>query len=433
LKRQQEVDPRIARTAANASGIHTFVSALLEMPPPPPLAPPSTLWFGGLDGILAGDIYVDGSAFFPNQEYLRRGGWAAVVIIRGVAGGCFGTATGEAQSAPVCELQAIANALEYVLPPFRIIYDCNLIVKGLRRGRAWCTRSANPFASTWRRIWHKLEDLELHAGQYEETFVHMKAHLSAAQALREGFGYSMWIGNKTADITAKQAAGLHPCGKATFAQQAARCLLVRQLGLWIASVTKWVCTRLGGDTTTLPKKTSVTPRAFTRRGFATAEAAGHVITWNGSRPKCARCRRNRKSYSEFKYFTCSGGLGAANDTAHAEVLAHFIDLQAPLPWDMVLAAKAYAGGLRSGLGHTLCLADDLFICGRCGATARDRADGLLRHCGPPTLKGRLNLAALRNLKHPRSGKLLAGKPQFVWAGGQATIGEEAEQGSSGED
>jgi hypothetical protein len=261
----------------------------------------------------------------------------------------------------------------------------------------------------------------------------MKAHLSAAQALREGFGYAMWSGNRTADITAKQAASLHPCGKASFVQQEARVALVKQLGLWIASVSKWVTTRLGGDTTMLAKKSGVAPRAFARRGFATAEEAGHVITWSGSRPKCLRCRRNRKAYSEFKYFACTGGLGAANDTAYSEVLAHFIDLQAPLPWDMTLAAKAYAGGLRCGLGHTLCLADDLFICGRCGATARDRADGLLRHCGPPSLKGRLNLAALSNSKHPRSGKLLACKPQFVWSGGQATIFEESDQSSECDD
>jgi hypothetical protein len=54
------------------------------------------------------------------------------------------------------------------------------------------------------------------------------------------------------------------------------------------------------------------------------------------------------------------------------------------------------------------------------------AESLLRHCGAPTLKGRLTLAALGRLKHPRTGRMLSVKPQYIWAGGLPSVGEECE-------
>jgi hypothetical protein len=78
-----------------------------------------------------------------------------------VVSGVFGTGDAFVASAPLAELQACAEALQVALPPFRLIYDCELISKGLKRGESWCVRPNRTGAKYWTIIWRCLNDMEV--------------------------------------------------------------------------------------------------------------------------------------------------------------------------------------------------------------------------------------------------------------------------------
>ena len=58
-----------------------------------------------------------------------------------------------------------------------VVTDCSAVVRGLTKGRAWCTNSGRPHAAVWALIWSRLDDLgfEPH-GNLKVTKV--KAHMN---------------------------------------------------------------------------------------------------------------------------------------------------------------------------------------------------------------------------------------------------------------
>ena len=49
--------------------------------------------------------------------------------------------------------------LQHALPPFSLAIDNLTVIKGLRRGEAYCTLPRRPHADLWRRIWFLLRDM----------------------------------------------------------------------------------------------------------------------------------------------------------------------------------------------------------------------------------------------------------------------------------
>ena len=57
------------------------------------------------------------------------------------------------------ELYALFIFLQHALPPFSLAIDNLTVIKGLRRGEAYCTLPRRPHADLWRRIWFLLKDM----------------------------------------------------------------------------------------------------------------------------------------------------------------------------------------------------------------------------------------------------------------------------------
>ena len=103
------------------------------------------------------------------------------------------------------ELYGILVVLRSCLPPVRIHVDCELILKGIARGRRWCTYSKRPHADIWKKIWSALADIGI--GEDGATFLKVRAHVARGRAqLEEAPARRVLAANAAADAWAKEGA-----------------------------------------------------------------------------------------------------------------------------------------------------------------------------------------------------------------------------------
>jgi hypothetical protein len=114
-----------------------------------------TVTFTGISG-------VDGSLFEGSLRDLARGGWAVTSYLPNGDPkfiSLYGPLPGFWHTILRAELYALFIFLMHAVPPFSLAIDNFTVIKGLRRGEAYCTVPRRAHADLWRRIWFKLRDL----------------------------------------------------------------------------------------------------------------------------------------------------------------------------------------------------------------------------------------------------------------------------------
>ncbi|CAK0830576.1 unnamed protein product [Prorocentrum cordatum] len=157
----------------------------------------------GDEDYFTGDIVCDGSKL--GYSDWAHTGWAAMSLAED------GTARMQLWGPLPCrlpihrrvkraEMWAFLKVLERMMPPGRIYTDHKGIIEGLQKGERWCTSWRRPHADIWKRIWHKVEDLDLDVNCVK----HVKAHRSTAKIEQlEGDDLKIAKGNGEVGLLAK--------------------------------------------------------------------------------------------------------------------------------------------------------------------------------------------------------------------------------------
>ena len=141
--------------------------------------------FAGVHGAFityTGDVVVDGSLLGAVGPWASSG-WAASQLcsdtgsVTHVAYCPAEARIPEQKRIKRAEMLAAEFVLRHGIPPLRIHTDHLAIVRGIAKGKKWCTSAARAHADVWARIWFHLDDDPEAAGI---SFYHTKAHRSQA-------------------------------------------------------------------------------------------------------------------------------------------------------------------------------------------------------------------------------------------------------------
>jgi len=150
--------------------------------PAPPVDDHREWWLRGIKPDVCyytGLAYTDGSGGVYSQwKDLRRCGWCGVSVSPGgkLIFGRYGPLPSSVQTTPVAELWAFYQVVRYAVPPLAVGVDCDMVVKGWRRGADWCTSSRRRHAWLWRLIWACLDEMRLPSGQPGVVVFKVKSH-----------------------------------------------------------------------------------------------------------------------------------------------------------------------------------------------------------------------------------------------------------------
>ena len=150
---------------------------------------------------LNGDVYSDGSGSFPKSPHRRRIAYSAVVVQDGKPQTCVsGPLDHPLQIVVGGELKTSAMAAGFSPPHALYHVDCEAIIKGAKRGMAWCSDPTRPYADLWREWWAARRQNRDGA----ETLRKVKAHTTAAD-IDIKISDTARIGNDLADAIAKES------------------------------------------------------------------------------------------------------------------------------------------------------------------------------------------------------------------------------------
>ena len=150
---------------------------------------------------LDGDVYSDASGSFPKCSHRRRIAFSAVVMHDGKPQTVIsGALDSPLQTVVAGELKASAIAGRSSPPHALNHVDCEAIIKGAKRGRAWCIDPTRPYADLWKEWWaaHRRKR------NGPEGLRKVKAHTTAAD-IGTKISEVDRIGNDLADAIAKEA------------------------------------------------------------------------------------------------------------------------------------------------------------------------------------------------------------------------------------
>ena len=100
---------------------------------------------------LNGDVYSDASGSFPKCSHRRRIAYSAVAMHDGKPQTYVsGPLDYPLQTLVAGELKASAMAARFSPPHGLNHVDCEAIIKGTKRGMAWCTDPTRPYADLWK-------------------------------------------------------------------------------------------------------------------------------------------------------------------------------------------------------------------------------------------------------------------------------------------
>ena len=160
-------DPQLFQAVGDAPPSYGKSRLLVETPAPRSLGLPimprvisvncehATVSFSGISG-------VDGSLFEGSYRDLARGGWAVSSYTPNGETkfhSLYGPLPGHWHTILRAELYALFILLQHAIPPFSLAIDNFTVVKGLRRGEAYCTLPRRPHADLWRRVWFILREM----------------------------------------------------------------------------------------------------------------------------------------------------------------------------------------------------------------------------------------------------------------------------------
>ena len=163
---------------------------------------------------FTGRIYIDGSAQFPAEPFLRRCGYSVVSLVDHIdwtlrhppalsLAKCavFGPLKRHIHTVPASETMALLCALRNADPPLQVGYDCKVVGDTWQGGSGHGTSAKSPLADLWRKIWAEL-DQPRWKGQF--SMFKLKSHTQfddnwTSDRKRD------WVGNEVADMAAKCA------------------------------------------------------------------------------------------------------------------------------------------------------------------------------------------------------------------------------------
>ncbi|CAK0792319.1 unnamed protein product, partial [Prorocentrum cordatum] len=247
----------------------------------------------GDEDYFTGDIVCDGSKL-GYSEWAQTG-WAAMSL----------TDEGSAKmqlwgplpcTLPIhrkvkrAEIWAFLKVLERMMPPGRICTDHKGILEGLQKGERWRTSWKRPHANIWKRIWHKVKNLDLDVGCVK----HVKAHRSKTNIEQlEGDDLKIAKGNSEVDLLAKAGTEID----ANFGKhQALEDLAVRVR--WALQNLGWCYQKMAGEWPHVPKREKGVPRRRVAKPLVVLTK--HEVVEKDGWQVCMRCglraasRRMRK-------------------------------------------------------------------------------------------------------------------------------------------
>ena len=184
---------------------------------------------------FSGRVYIDGSAQFPAERFLRRCGYSVVSLddrfdwsVHNPAAfslaACAenGPLKRHLHTVPASETMALLCALRNGDPPLQVGSDCKVVGDTWQGGSGNGTSAKSPLADPWRTIWAEL-DQPRWKGQF--SMFKLKSHTPFACSWTSDRKRD-WVGNEVADLAAKcalQAWRAHQCcGWVKFASEVAK-------------------------------------------------------------------------------------------------------------------------------------------------------------------------------------------------------------------
>ena len=384
LRRQERADPffdTVAAAGARSPDEHPFFGRALVRDPalafPPPREEEALVWVqeppgGGFEG----EVFTDGSNSDPCDCLTGRAGCGVAAL--GADGVLLGrlcaAVPGPTQDPLKAELWGLLLALRFAVGQLTVRPDCSVLVKGVAKGRKWCTAWNRPHAEVWQRIWWALDDIGTRNVEVEWT----KGHVKATAAGRSAAASRAKRGNDAADALARRGAALHPAPshQARSLRAAAR----EAAG----ALCRWL-TRLGRvHIVHGVRDVDLRPERRRAAGGWSLEVLppgvevdnGHQVSpLPGRRWGCSRCGHALASRAGLTRRACTG-----------------------VP---PLAARADAS-------HSLWALGRVIFCTACGAYGARRSPLLLRPCrrGCSGRSAEGGLARLRDGRHPATGHAL---------------------------
>lgn len=363
-----------------------------------------------------------------NLHYLRRAGWAAVLVnaIGQVLFGIYGTCNDVFPSALRAELWAVERILSLTLPPLTICIDNQGVLDGIAKGRAWCCSANRPAADLWRTIWNRLDDI----GMEGLTFIKVKGHATQGDVQAGRATELDRVGNDHADHfavmgadTAEEAAPTQ--GLRDAHRQALRWYkwLLVLAGDWpedvqkVSEEDKKKRKAAAAEAKEVKKRRFALKQTETWRDFPRNPVRPHTLEASDGLLVCTACRKQASLHSDSRsqrdlckgiclgnvLKRCSATPSSGSGGVERGALRPRVDEKSD---ESTLHVHAIGGG------HVLWQTGELFFCWRCACHGERRAKGLLLPCSPDAGKMRSKATILARLKsgcHPRTKEFL-GKP-----------------------
>ena len=244
--------------------------------------------------------------------------------------------------------------LRHALPPITIWVDNDSVVRGFRRGRAWCTSSRRPAADLWDKVWDKVADL----GWQDIVVSKVKGHASQEDVDAGRTTHLHKTGNDHADHFAKRGSALSEHLSSTHHLRQDD-QLAKDWYSWLATLTSnW------------PKDTQ------------------------RARPPARGTRKRKRPPKDVAHTT--------DATAMSTAAANNTNTTTPASTTGSTAKAVRSCRSSFGPGHRLYKSGDFTWCSICGAYAAERLKALKRPCGGAAGRGPRagQLARLLKGEHP---------------------------------
>ena len=365
---------------------------------PPPTYREIIRWAGvGTIGTFSGSVYLDGSAFQPEDSVLCRAGWAVVQISPdgSMLQECYGNLPTLVQDSGAGELWSFLMALRFSAPPLRVVTDYKRLLDGIAAGRDACTAASMQHADIWRAIWDAAEDF----GLEHVTLVKIRSHTSLAR-VRDGSAgctWTDWAGNRAADSSAKKGAAIHPAAPGLKEAIQNGRILITGIARWLGTVGAYLVELDSPDVQ--PKVATrairaygdyVAPQSMLLVDIPSEEDGQSSGEW---RPRVLHCEA-RLAERERKQRDCEAARGHGRHEPCAGSAAR---------------ASRTAGSMADvHQSHSLCKVGPYVFCYACGAHSSVRRSARLRAaCQRPQRHDSIGQRKrLRDGRHPITGDRL---------------------------
>ena len=166
------------------------------------------------DVLFTGLVATDGSLFDGKFRDLARGGWGVMQIDPisfSRTQGLHGPLPGYLHTGHRAELWALHEFVLRCVPPFTCAIDNKGVLKGIKRGKQWCTKGTRPHCDIWRRIWSVLSDIGDFSVKFSTSdfvydpcvtlFIKIRSHMKVANV--DPLVLPLFYANEGADDLAK--------------------------------------------------------------------------------------------------------------------------------------------------------------------------------------------------------------------------------------